>query len=294
VARPHRFGSAHTSAKLDSLEKYLRAYSTALKNQGFRLIFFDAFAGTGDVQIGDDSTLLEGVDDYSPFIQGSTQRALRLGTAFDEYVFVEKDRKKAKELKALKDSHRDIADRISIQCDDANEALLKFCSETNWNNSRAVVFLDPYGNQVKWTTIEAIAKTQAIDLWYLFPAGLGVHRQIGKDARVHASHETSLDELLGTKDWRNAFIEEQETPDLFGSRTALSKVATPKSITQFMIQRMRGIFRGDVLDEWLPLGSRGIHMYSLIFAWANPSEKARLAGKLAAAVLGSKPRGRSK
>jgi three-Cys-motif partner protein len=156
------------------------------------------------------------------------------------------------------------------------------------------VFLDPYGNQVKWTTIEAIAKTAGIDLWYLFPAGLGVHRQIGKDAKVHASHEASLDELLGTSDWRNAFIEEQSSQDLFGARKDFAKIATPRSVTQFMIKRMREVFRGGVLDEWLPLGSQGNHMYSLLFAWANPSEKAQLAGKLAAAVLRSKRRGRTK
>lgn len=57
---------------------------------------------------------------------------------------------------------------------------------------------------------------------------------------------------------------------------------------------MGQIFKGGVLDEWLPLGSRGIHMYSLVFAWANPREKAKLAGKLAKAVLGSVRRGRTK
>jgi three-Cys-motif partner protein len=147
---------------------------------------------------------------------------------------------------------------------------------------------------VKWTTIEAIAKTQAIDLWYLFPAGLGVHRQIGKDATIDPTHAASLDDLLGTKEWRRAFIEERSENDLFGARRDQIKTATPESITRFMIERMRPVFKGGVLDEWLPLGSNGIHMYSLIFAWANPSPKAKLAGKLAAAVLRSTRRGRPK
>jgi len=289
-----RFGSIHTVEKLEKLEGYLRAYSTALKNQDFNLIFFDAFAGTGDIQVADEEgALLDGVDDYSPFIEGSSQRALQLGKAFDEYIFVEKNRTKARELEKIKQAYPSIADRIDVRCADANDALLKFCSDTNWETSRAVVFLDPYGNQVKWTTIEAIARTQGIDLWYLFPAGLGVHRQISNEAVVHASHEASLNEMLGTAGWRTAFIEEQNTRDLFGPRKELAKVATPKSVTLFMIERMRRTFLGGVLDEWLPLGSRGIHMYSLIFAWANPSPKAALAGKLAAAVLRSKRSGRS-
>jgi len=56
---------------------------------------------------------------------------------------------------------------------------------------------------------------------------------------------------------------------------------------------MKTAFQGGVLDEWLPLGSGNIHMYSLMFAWANPGEKAKLAGKLAQVVLRSSGGGRS-
>lgn len=286
-----KFGSAHTEQKLAKLDEYLRAYSTALKHQGFHLIFFDAFAGTGDIQVASEAPLIEGIDDYSPFIKGSADRALHLGSAFDDYVFVEKSRSKAKVLEEMKQRHPSVADRISIRNADANDELLAFCAQTDWRKCRAVVFLDPYGNQVRWATIEAIAKTNAIDLWYLFPAGLGVHRQIGKNAKVHETHEASLDGLLGTQEWRQAFIDEGDSLDLFGPVKALTKVATPKSVTLFMIGRMGQIFKGGVLDEWLPLGSRGIHMYSLLFAWANPSGKAKLAGKLAQAVLRSSRRG---
>jgi len=289
-----RFGSAHTAEKLDKLEAYLKAYSTALKKQSFRRIYFDAFAGTGDIQIGPKTSLLEPVDDYSPLIKGSAHRALRLGATFDEYIFVEKSRAKAQALQDLKDEYPEVASRISIRQSDANEALLKFCAQTDWSRTRAVVFLDPYGNQVKWKTIEAIANTQAIDLWYLFPAGLGVHRQIGKDGKVHYTHEASLNDMLGTKDWRRAFIAEQQERDLFGATRATEKVSTPETATIFMIERMKSIFKGGVLEEWLALGSGGNHMYSLLFAWANPSPKAKLAGKLAKAVLGSARRGRFK
>jgi three-Cys-motif partner protein len=289
-----KFGGVHTEQKLVKLSAYLKSYSTALKNQKFHLIFFDAFAGTGDIQIGSETALLECVDDYSPFIEGSAHRALQFGAAFDEYVFVEKPKTNVKALNDLKKQYPHIASRISVRQADANEELLKFCSQKDWSKCRAVVFLDPYGNQVKWTTIEAIARTQAIDLWYLFPAGLGVHRQIGRDGEIHITHEASLDNLFGTQEWRRTFIEEQERTDLFGTRKESAKTATPESITLFMIQRMKQIFKGGVLDEWLPLGSRGRHMYSLLFAWANPSDKAKLAGKLAKAVLRSTQRGRTK
>jgi len=288
-----RFGSAHTKLKLDKLEKYLRAYTTALKNQKFKLLYFDAFAGAGDIQIGSEASLLETVDDYTPFIKGSAERALRLKESFDRYVFVDRKAANIKALQALRSEHRDIADRIDIRRGDANTELLSFCKNTDWSRSRAVVFLDPYGNQVKWDTLVAIARTEAIDLWYLFPAGLGVYRQISKEGEVNQSAEASLDTILGTTDWCNSFVESRIESDLFGSRAMLEKRATVESVTRFMAQRMKGIFKGGVLDEWYPLGSRKIHMYSLMFAWANPSEKAKLAGKLALAVLRSKSSGRT-
>ena len=158
------------------------------------------------------------------------------------------------------------------------------------------VFLDPFGNQVVWDTLEAIAATKAIDVWYLFPAGLGVHRQIGRDGSVHFTHGAALDRILGTSEWRTAFIKAEIVSDLFeGERSESKKVANPAAITEFMIGRMRGIFKGGVLDEWIPLGTKNVHMYSLLFAWGNPSAAAcKLANTLARAVLRSSTSGRVK
>lgn len=289
-----RFGSVHTKLKLDKLEEYLRIYTTALKKQNFKLLYFDAFAGAGDVQIAsNDASLLETVDDYTPFIKGSAQRALRFDKYFEKYIFVDRNIQNVKALQHLKLEHPEIANRVDIRQGDANTELVKFCKDTDWNSARAVVFLDPYGNQVEWNTLVAIAATKAIDLWYLFPAGLGVFRQISKRGDVHTSHEASLDKIFGTRAWRDVFVDSSIEPDLFGSREKLEKRATVESITRFMADRMKGIFQGGVLDEWYPLGSRHIHMYSLMFAWANPSEKARLARTLALSVLKGRSDGRA-
>ena len=44
----HRFGGSWTEEKLKSVGSYLSRYTTALKYQSFELVYFDAFAGTGD------------------------------------------------------------------------------------------------------------------------------------------------------------------------------------------------------------------------------------------------------
>jgi three-Cys-motif partner protein len=292
-----RFGGDHTVLKLEKLEAYLKAYTQALSKQRFRLVFFDAFAGTGDIQISEADQKqhkLFAQDDYQLFTLGSAQRALGLQRPFHEYIFIEKSRGKTLHLEKLKEKFPSLANRITIKKGDGNNELKIFCANTNWGSTRAVVFLDPFGNQVNWATILEVAKTKAIDLWYLFPAGLGVYRQIGEDGSLDDTHTASMDSLLGTKDWRSAFIGETEDEGLFGSHKKSEKIATPDSITRYMIDRMKNEFAGGVLDVWLPLGSKGIHMYSLLFACANPSVKAnQLARKLALAVLKGKSRGRT-
>jgi len=285
-----RFGSAqHTARKLDKLEEYLERFTLVLKRQAFELIYFDAFAGTPEIDVGEGARAGFFVDDIHPFLKGSSERALKFGTKFKRYIFVDSRRQNVLELETLKKIHPDVADRIEIRHSDANKELLQFCDA--WPKMRrAVVFLDPFGNQVAWETIEAIAATEAIDLWYLFPAGLGVYRQL-----ANQDAEASLDRLFGTPDWRTAFYEERTTQDLFQQRQERIPVATPESITRYMIERLKTTFRGGVLDEWLPLGSDGRHSYSLIFACANPRPQAnQLARRLAKGVLLSKNHGRSK
>ena len=72
-----RFGGRHTEKKLEALESYLKIYSQALKNQPFKRAFFDAFAGTGRVELLAQSTPLFGSIDAEIFIEGSAVRALR-------------------------------------------------------------------------------------------------------------------------------------------------------------------------------------------------------------------------
>jgi three-Cys-motif partner protein len=72
----------------------------------------------------------------------------------------------------------------------------KLCDK-DWTSRRAVLFLDPYGMQVEWRTIEAIAATKAIDLWLLFPLGIGVNRLLTKSGDIPESWRNRLNLLLG-------------------------------------------------------------------------------------------------
>jgi three-Cys-motif partner protein len=190
-------------------------------------------------------------------------------------------------LEQLKAEFRHLSSRISIEHSDANDAVERFCATADWKQTRAVMFLDPFGNQVSWRTIEIIARTRGIDLWYLFPAHLGINRQISATGELDAAKAASLDKVLGTSEWRNKFVGTVTSQTLWGEAREISfKQATVDSITRFMIERMKQEFKGVVLSEWLPLGRGSSHWYSLLFACANPSPKAtEIAERIARSVM---------
>ena len=62
------------------------------------------------------------------------------------------------------------------------------------------MFLDPYGMQVKWSTLEAIASTRAIDMWLLFPLGQAVNRLLTRNKIPGGPRAERLTETFGTEE----------------------------------------------------------------------------------------------
>ncbi|MCW5752187.1 MAG: three-Cys-motif partner protein TcmP [Alphaproteobacteria bacterium] len=282
-----RFGSADsTGRKLDVIEKYLSMYQKALSNTRLQTLYIDGFAGSGEVPLGaSEEDLFD--EEVKTVLAGSADRALSISPPFLRYVFIDKRKKCIDALKArLKD--RPNFDRVETTVEDANAKIRAICENEQWRMQRGVVLLDPFGSQVEWATIEAIAATKALDLWYLFPAGLSVFRQIANDGTVHDSHGDSITRLFGTDVWMTAFFAPSSQGDLFGEPAGNRKNVTPESAARFMIERLRNVFRGGVLEleETIPLGRHAYPSYYLLFAWANPAPKAtELAKKLARAAI---------
>ncbi len=47
-ANAQKFGGPWSLIKTDIVSEYLKAYTLALKNQSFQLVYIDAFAGSGE------------------------------------------------------------------------------------------------------------------------------------------------------------------------------------------------------------------------------------------------------
>jgi three-Cys-motif partner protein len=175
VAEP-QFGGPWTEEKLMRLRKYLQAYMSIFsKNPRAKLLntmYVDAFAGTGfrkEMSSPESGDLFDDVTadwDADALRKGSTQVALETTPPFAEYIFIEHNEVHAANLSRLRQQFPRIAQRIRIVAEDANVYLTQWCKTTDWRSTRAVVFLDPYGMQVEWATIEAIAETKSVDPGY--------------------------------------------------------------------------------------------------------------------------------
>ena len=283
--KTHQFGGDWTSAKLDVIAKYLSAYTTALKNTPFKTGYIDAFAGTGyreprkdKAENGSEQLVLPDLAKAEPqqLLDGSARRALGTDPRFDKYIFIESNADRCRQLEQLKIEFPDLSDVIDIHQGDANEEIQKLCSENkDWSKHRAVLFLDPYGMQVEWATIEAIAKTKAIDLWILFPLGIGVNRLLTRSGDIPKSWRNRLDLLLGSSDWYEAFYHVEVSRDLFGNeQERLIKAKTDK-IGEYFLKRLRTVFPAIAPNPGVLRNSTNCPLYLLCFAVGSENPRAQ-------------------
>jgi three-Cys-motif partner protein len=293
----HTFGGEWTEDKLACLGKYLSAYRKIFAQnkyaRRYRTWYVDAFAGTGSRAVRDTperaEPLFEGSyedPESQSYRDGSAIKALGLESTFDKYFFIEKSKARLKELETkIEKRHDKLLTRCEFSSEDANKALRDWSTKRDWKNERAVVFLDPYGMQVEWKTLKTLAATKAIDLWYLFPLGIGVARLLVRDGKkIDEEWERRLDLMFGTNDWKARFYEAQTVRDLFGPREELIRDAGEKKIAAFVEERLKTCFVG-VAKGLILRNSKSSPLYLLCFAASN-ERGAAPALKIAQSILG--------
>ncbi|MEZ4378841.1 MAG: three-Cys-motif partner protein TcmP [Gemmatimonadales bacterium] len=294
---PHRFGGDWTTRKLDVLAQYLNAYATALEGKPapadpFRKAYIDGFAGTGtraapDPLLGEPTeqlSLHEVEPELEPgLLDGSARIALEVEPPFDRYIFIEKSPGRCNELEGLKEQYPDLAGRIRILNGEANATIQEMCAK-DWSGHRAVLFLDPYGLQVEWATLEAIAATRAIDLWLLYPLWMGVNRVITRSGDILPAWRRRLDLLLGDSSWYDESYETVHQGNLFGGNDAIVHKVSTDVLGRRFIERLSRIFAGVADHPGVLRNGRGSPIYLLCFAAAN-ERGAKIALRIAGQLL---------
>lgn len=291
------FGGGWTERKLDALHKYLRAYAKALSNTAFNRVYIDAFAGTGyreqrisaRVQPLPDIFADELGELHAPepqhFLDGSAKIALKVEPPFHRFIFIENDDAKVQELERLKAEFPPQASAIDIRAGDANKTIQDIC--TNWDNreTRGVLFLDPFGMQVDWATIDAVAKTRCIDTWILFP--FAANRLMTKSPNdIPQSWRARLEKLFGTSDWEQRFYKKHTLRDIFdGDMTVVQKALTLEGLGAYYGERLRTVFPVVAPNPRILCSESNRPLFQLFFAAANPGKGGAIALNIAKHIL---------
>lgn len=152
------------------------------------------------------------------------------------------------------------------------------------------MFIDPYGMEVDWSTLVAVAATGAIDIWYLFSLS-GLYRQAARRADAIDPHKrAALTRMLGTDAWERELYAPPPQPNLLsllGAEEELQRDANVAALEAYVKRRLETVFPL-VLDPFpLPLNERP-QRFSLFMAAANNDPKAvALARRLGNYVLSS-------
>ena len=274
-----KFGGDWTAKKLNIFTSYLDAYLIALQNQKFKKIYIDAFAGTGEIETSDGEA----------YLAGSAKRALSAEKRFDYYYFIESDESKASELEHMIDTEFPHLKRFTtVYRGDANEKLGKIINDIDWRFNRGLLFLDPYATQVDWATLERVAGTKSIDVWYLFPFS-ALNRMLPKNGK-YGSWENTIDRLLGDNGWRTEFYKKDPQVSLFDlglidggeDEDRVIKDASLEHIKEYIISRLETTFPCVSNNPRIFKNSKESTMFLFCFAISNESVAAqRLALRIA-------------
>ena len=200
-----------TELKLKIQSHYLPAFAKASKTAK-TIVYLDLCAGLTDVPLPDGRTL-----------EGSTSRALSLLPADKTYFrFFERDPGVIRVLRGKYLHHLNNGDHFDIVEGDCNstidEALATLAEagppDVDLRLSPAYAFVDPYGLQISWETLEKLSNfkknSKKMELFFLF-SDMGVNR-------AKTDHANTVSKVFGTENWKN--IDKHQKADKITSSEA--------------------------------------------------------------------------
>ena len=279
--------------KLNVLDEYLKFYTTALKKRGFELVYIDAFAGSPDVTIRDEGSppellrLATGGTPVKPgekYTASSARRALKFKNSFKRLHFFEKDPTRVKALRDIGDKH----DNVEITLGECNSLICDLRHSLMPPSVRGVAFLDPYGANVEWRTLEALASTKHMEVIINFPLGMAINRLTRKDAiKLKGSQRILLDKVFGTDKWFDEVYYKGDS-NFWGDAPTKKTQESPAILLQFYLDRLEKLF-GYVVDRPTLINcTTGQKLYYLI--WAGPD---KLGKKGADHIFGNSDEGKT-
>lgn len=250
-----------SESKLALLEDYLAGFLTVCKQPG-AAVYLDAFAGEGR-----GLSRMTGEEFYGSALVAAHATANGFDLRFSALRFIELVEARARQIEAdlmARFPGRDIK-VIPGDCNDRIGALLESVpSNLRWSPTFA--FLDPFGVELHWETVRAIAdfkrgRRYKVELFMLFQTP-GIMRIAGlREDRAVDGYEEKLTKLFGCSDW---------SPIVRGRRDELIE---PKDAREAFANLMRwrlvhelGYAHTHILEFF---NSKGAPVYHMVFATDN-------------------------
>ena len=186
--------------------------------------------------------------------------------SFDRLIFTEKSEERSANLRGLAAEHPHR--KIDVFTEDANAKLPEFCRSMG-RFDRAIVFLDPFATEVSWATVEAIADTQKIDCWVLFPLS-AIARMMRRADKPPPTLASQLDRTFGGREhWQSVY---QESPQLslFGDAPRHERLPGSDQIADCYRRRLESVFTRVVPTRRTFENSENSPMFELFFGAGDP------------------------
>ena len=252
------FGGEWTKEKLTIIDDYLKFYVKALSRQKTKLIYIDAFAGSGKTCLPDGTE-----------VDGSA--IISLNYDFDEYFFIEIDEDRISSLKKIiKERFPQKISKINIINDNCNESLKLILSKLTVYQ-RGVMFLDPYALELDWSILEKANETKILDIWYLFPLN-ALARNLPKKKTLTEKTKHKLNTILGTTEWENKLYYESPQISMFDD-IEYERVNFDELVS-FINGRLKSTFAYVSPKSRILKNSKNSALFILFYIMTNNSSKA--------------------
>ncbi len=252
------FGGDWTKEKLTIIDDYLKFYVRALSKQKVKLVYIDAFAGSGKTELQNGET-----------IDGSAIISLKYN--FDEYYFIELDKDRSQCLSdEINTRFPEKANKVTIITGDANNELKKVLSSLTVYQ-RGVMFLDPYAMELNWDVLEIAKHPGILDIWYLFPLN-ALTRNLYKKLNMPDATKGKITKILGTDSWEQELYHQSAQISFFDDEP-LERVDFER-LVDFVKLRLKNSFPYVSPKSRLLKNSNNSPMFILFFIMTNVSGKA--------------------
>lgn len=239
------------------LNNYLKIVTGAMKKKWENLTYIDLFSGPG-------RSIIES-DKKSDEIDGSPLIAIKLQHPFSKYIFVEKETIFIKALKERCQKFPHLNNKIEFIEGDCNDKITEVVNLIP-DRSLGMTFIDPYGLDFSFSSLEELAKNRKMDLLINFPMGMAIKRNIDKFIKKQWS---PLDEFLGDDKWREEYKKYRLTNDHRISKFFLDYYQKKLLNLKYCFDEEKQSFlQGGVV---LIKNRKGVPLYYLFFAAKDPT-----------------------